>query len=587
MPRIRLLGEVGLWSADEPIVLRSSKQLALLALLAEAHPRPLTRRYVLDTLWPGVDQDRSRRSLNQAVYGIRRRVGAELLRVRLDLLALEGAEWTCDLWEVDELVAHGARTRTPLRRFAESGRLPETPGFIDWVDRSRARVDAHMVSAYCAELSKLMDRGRFEDIEPLARATLDIDPYAETALYHLAMAVAGSGRITAALGELRAARDIFRKDLGRELPTAFSTLEERLESAEAFEAMRRPEGEGSYPAPFAFVGREEEFSVLRAAWDRIEETGRRIILVSGEPGIGKTRLVDRLARLVSIQGGRVLQAECFAAHKRVPFVALSQALRGIRPEEIAQLDLIWRRVLFSAFALEAAGTDLAPPPRLDPEAEQLRLFESVVYAVQAAAAHRPVLFLIDDLQWLDQSSVAILQHLLRRCEEEPVLFVFAARERELRVDDELRAFVANNRSIHFTDVELDVLDEAASEELVRTTRRVTQEASAEEVASIAEALGGHPFLITETARNYPSEDGGGITSKGRRRPKVTQTLDDFFHQIFLPLTRPAKEIAVTIAVWGDSAPAEDLATHLAISPAQLSASIRELEEAGVLANLGT
>ena len=222
------------------------------------------------------------------------------------------------------------------------------------MDRVRSRVEAHLVAAYCAELKKLMDRGRFEAAEPLARAALEIDPYAETALYHLAMAMASSGRITAGLGEIRSAREKFRAELGRPLPAAFGELEARLESTEAFEARRRP-GPNPKTLVLPFVGREEEFSHLRAAWDGIAATGRRIVLVSGEPGIGKTRLVERLGRLASIEGGRVLHADCYAAHRRVPFAAISEALRGLRPEEVGRLDTIWRRVLFAALSLEAAG----------------------------------------------------------------------------------------------------------------------------------------------------------------------------------------------------------------------------------------
>ncbi|HSM37174.1 MAG TPA: AAA family ATPase, partial [Longimicrobiales bacterium] len=437
MPRIQLMGEVALLVEGQAVQLRSTKELGLLASLAEAHPRPITRNYLLELLWPQSETDRARRSLNQAVYAIRQVVGQDALRPQLDLLSLAGSDWTCDLWELDDLVAEAARTKTPLDRFARGGRLPSTELFRDWAERAGARVDAYLVSAYCAELGKLMDRGRFEAVEPIARAVLQIDPYAETGLYHLALAIARSGRITAGLQELAKARERFRDDLDRDLPAAFDTLEERLRSAEAFEASRRPKG-GRDATVFPFVGREEEFAHLRSAWEGIAETGRRIVLISGEPGIGKTRLVDRLARLASIEGGRVLHAECFAAHKRVAFAAISEALRGLRPEELSELDSIWRRVLFSSLALEAVGTDLKPPPRLDPEAEQLRLFESVTLAVQAAAARRPVLVVVDDLQWLDQSSAAVLQHMIRRCEDEPVLFVLAARERELRVDDELR-----------------------------------------------------------------------------------------------------------------------------------------------------
>lgn len=582
MPRIQLLGEVGLHLDDGPVQLRSTKELGLLAILAEAHPRPITRGYVLDLLWPSSDPDRARRSLNQAVYAIRQAVGQDALRGQLDLLALDGPDWTCDLWDLDDLVARAASTRTPLPRFARSGRLPDTIGFRDWLDRTNARVDAHLVSSYCAALDKLMERGRFEAVEPIARAVLEIDPYAETGLYHLALSIANSGRITAAIQEIVEARERFERDLDRALPAAFDALQDRLESAEAFEAARRPLSGGADPMVFPFVGREEEFTRLRSAWDHIGETGRRIILVSGEPGIGKTRLVDRLARLASIGGGRVLHTECFAAHKRVAFAAISEALRGLRTEELAGLDAIWRRVLFSSFALEAAGTALEPPPRLDPEAEQLRLFEAATLAIQASASKRRVLVIVDDLQWLDQSSAAVLQHVIRRCEEDPVLFVFAARERELRVDDELREFVANNRGGHFLDIELAALDAAACLDLAKEAILAAGDIGSEaEAEGTLEALGGNPFLITEAVRS-----GQGLVDRSckpdQARFSPTPMLATFLSERLRPVSAEAVTVACILSVWGREVDPTDIAQFLNWQVTFATTVLAELEGVGLV-----
>jgi DNA-binding SARP family transcriptional activator len=118
------MGEVGLFVGDEHVQLRSAKELALLAILAEAHPRPITRTYLLPLLWPTSEPDRARKSLNQAVYALRKVVGQDAIRAQLDLLALDGPGWSCDLWELDAHVAEVARTKAPLRRFARTGRLP-------------------------------------------------------------------------------------------------------------------------------------------------------------------------------------------------------------------------------------------------------------------------------------------------------------------------------------------------------------------------------------------------------------------------------------------------------------------------------
>ena len=576
MSHIQLLGQVSLWANGACVVPRSAKELGLLAVLAEAHPRPVTRSLLCRLLWPESDPDRARRSLNQAVYAVRRLVGADALRARLDLVALEGSVWTCDLWNLDQRIEEAGLTKTPVGRFAHTGKLPTTAPFADWVDRCRARIDAHLVSAYCSQLGKLMDRGRYEAVEPLARAVLEIDPYAETGLYHLVLATAGSGRITAALGELEQARERFRTDLDRPLPAVFDALDVRLKTAEAFEATRQATGACAETSAFPFVGREKEFAILRAAWQDLAETGSRVALVSGEPGIGKTRLVDRLARLASIEGGTVLYAECFSAHRRLAFAAIAEVLRGLRQDDVSRLEQIWRRVLFSSFALEAAGTDLAPPPRLDPAAEQLRILEASALAIQTAASRRPVLVIVDDLQWIDQSSAAVIQHLIRRGEEAPVLFLFAARTRELRVNDDLRQFISNNRSRNFISIELNALERTAARDLIEAAG-IDEELVGERAEQVALRLDCHPFLITTALREGLAKEISLEPSfPATRHQHLSAPISEYFGAKLSSLDDAEKDLATTLAIWGRPVSFSELTAYLECDERDLIATVERL-----------
>jgi hypothetical protein len=175
-----------------------------------------------------------------------------------------------------------------------------------------------------------------------------------------------------------------------------------------------------------------------------------------------------------------------------------------------------------------------------------------------------VLLIVDDLQWLDQSSAAVLQHLIRRCEEDPVCFLFAARERELRADDELREFVANNRGEHFSDVVVDGLDPRAGADLVRTAGGDDQ--LSDQVATlVAKRLGFNPFLITATLREGLVEalrDARSTPAAGDPRRHFSAGVIEHFRSKFGRLTDRAKKLATTLAIWGKPVTFQEISTFL-------------------------
>src|SRR5215211_3352246 len=180
-----------------------------------------------------------------------------------------------------------------------------------------------------------------------------------------------------------------------------------------------------------FVGRSEEFGILVEEYHSARESARAVA-VSGEAGIGKTRLVEQFLSWALAEGADVLKGTAFEATGGLPYGPWVGALRERVDRERAPDDLlddVWLSELSRLLPeLEERYPDL-PPPTSDETAAKARLFEAVAALVAALAERKPIVLFVDDVQWADAATFDLLRYASRRWAEEgaPVLLVMAAR----------------------------------------------------------------------------------------------------------------------------------------------------------------
>ncbi|MEJ2737967.1 MAG: protein kinase [Anaerolineae bacterium] len=147
------------------------------------------------------------------------------------------------------------------------------------------------------------------------------------------------------------------------------------------------------------VARERELAQTRALWQRVVAGEGQTLLISGEPGIGKTRLVRELATQVRVSGGRALEGDCYQEGIG-PYAPFAQILRRAfedgEEEAFGLPDFVLADLLILSPALRLRYPDLPPNPALDPKAEQLRLFENVAAFCAALSERAPLLLVLED-----------------------------------------------------------------------------------------------------------------------------------------------------------------------------------------------
>ena len=459
--RIRLLGDLRLERQGVGVPLPASKRTRALLGYLVATGSAQTRQALCDLLWDGPDDPRAelRWSLTklrpllddvqaQRIAADRERVafvacGAAIDTVQLRVLLAVGLA-TAPLAHLEQAAALFAG------EFLDGLDLPACYRFHQWCMAERESYAA----LHRKLLASLVDRLAGDPQRALnpARALAAADPLSESANAALVRVLAALGRARDADAHARQAEAMLRRELGvapsGELREAMRRVRADLRARTAApspatapadrgddagdHATRAPPAPphdeppagtpGEVPAPL--VARAAESAAIDAAVGSLAQPGvRPLLLFVGEPGIGKTRLLDLLAERARVGGCRVLQARCFEAEMVRPYGCWIDALRSVPADDVPP-------DLRSALAPLLRLADSAATPGGD----RSRLFDAATAWLLGLAESRPVVLILDDLQWLDEASCSLLHYVIRSAQQ-PSRLLIAGAARQGEVDD--------------------------------------------------------------------------------------------------------------------------------------------------------
>ncbi len=254
-----------------------------------------------------------------------------------------------------------------------------------------------------------------------------------------------------------------------------------------------------------FVGRTEELAVARAACDEALSGRSRLVLVVGEPGIGKTRLVEEVAAYASLRGAQVCWGHCYEGEVGVahlPFVEAFRSYVRSRSDEQLGTELATGgpEVATLVSELRQRFPDLPPSPPLEGDAERLRLFDGIATFLAHASRADPIVLILDDLHWADKPTLLLLQYLARNLRHERVLMIGTYRDVDLDRQHPLADAVATLRRERLHER---VLLRGMERDDVKALIEAISEQDAPDAFAdtIFRATEGNPFFVAEVLRH--------------------------------------------------------------------------------------
>ncbi len=544
--RIQLCGRlsVEIGGAQLAQTLRGRQVPLLLAYLVLNRDRYVGREELIGALWPFHAPRSQDAALRTLLSRLRSALGASALVGREELtLTMPEPVWI-DVEAAAQEVQRAQRTldrgdvrsawalaQVPLN-IAGRGLLPGTQAA--WLEPRRRELEDVRLRALevIGRAGLAMGGTQLASAERAARSLIDAEPYRESGYALLMEVLALQGNLAEGLRVYDRLRTLLRDELGT-MPSAETiAVHERLVRPQAPEAA--PGTSGSSPGPASvplppelairadapLVGRERELSALARLWaiargDLKGDRPGRIALLAGDPGIGKTRLAAELAYNAYRQGACVLAGGA-PEETLVPYQLFVEALRHYLltapAGELQQTAREYGSELARLIPeLRRRAPDLAPAPAAEPETDRYRMFEAVVGLLSAISARRPVLLVLDDLQWADRPTSLLLRHLARAPDPSRLLILGAYRSTEAAQEGFAQTLADLRRERMVAQIDVGGLTDRDTSELVRI---LTGEAPSRALTrALHDETEGNPLFVSEIARNL-AEAGIRVSEAG-------------------------------------------------------------------------
>ncbi|MFQ5796529.1 MAG: AAA family ATPase, partial [Candidatus Bipolaricaulia bacterium] len=539
--RVQLFGPFQLWRDDQliqPETWRSEKAQALLKILLIDPGRTFTQDQLIDWLWPDADLDKAQQRLRTLVSQLRRILEPKLKRGTQSRYVLTRPSGYCFNCEADCVIdsevckkhlhqAHQLKSKDQfepaIQEYEQAvalyqGEFLAEDRYADWAiphteSWQRTYLDALSQLAEChARLAQ------YRRAIAHCNQILEIDPYREATYRQLMLYHYLVGDPERVVQVYERCRTRLRDDLDTEpLPETQQLYQQIVDrDIPGIDDVYQPVSVVERnPIPtllkrVPFVSREQEYAELVTHLEQVKDGSGRMILVSGEAGIGKTRLIEELIHYGQHQHQtRTLEGLCHELSASLSYQPLIDAIRNelpkLTPEVLQFIQLLWlAEVADLVPELRDLIPDLPDNPSLPPELKRNRLFEGLAqFFTGLAQAERPLALFLDDLHWIDPPTLDFLAFFGPRLVNQPILIVGTYRSEEVEETHPLINLIEHGeRQEILQHYELPRLSENAVDQLLS---EITPQLDRSFRERIYQETQGNPFFIVAVLQNLFEE----------------------------------------------------------------------------------
>ena len=607
MLKIFLFGHIHVQIDGLPLKLTAPpKTIPLWAYLLLKRSTPIPRDTLAYTLWPDEPDTAARANLRRHLHQLQRMLpDAPLDRPWLNITP-EIVQWNpnaaawLDVAEFEHFSAAKETLDSAVRIYV-SDLLEDIDD--DWLFFERERLRNLFVTDLIQLLQRSREQGDYVQAIAHADRLLVHDPLREDVVRQVMALQYESGNRAGALAEYARFERLLRQKLHAEpMPETRAWYETILRNAPLPNGA--PPGtaksiEIQKPARLPFVGRESELSRLNDYWNRTVHQDGSVILISGENGIGKTRLTERIIHIAEASGGRALRGSTTFGEP-LPYQAISEVLRSALPFlETMNIE----PGFLSAIAplvpeLRIRRQDLPALVSAKRDIKQNRLFESLAYCLEALATPRPLLLILENMHWAGRASMLLLEYLARRAPGNAIMLLVTYREEVKSFRQPLQLMRRRlQRERLATHISLSPLSEGEIQEVI--VQLLGAGTGKFELAhQLANRSQGNPLFLSEILRDWMASGKDNLKADYKHPSNpVSEFLEPHAEPIpgiqaiisgrLSRLTSPARAMAEIGAVIGSAFDLDLIREVAAWSEAQVIEALDELLDYHLIRETGT
>jgi DNA-binding SARP family transcriptional activator/predicted ATPase len=521
--QINLFGNLRISFAGRPVTAVSTNRLqSLLAYLILHCDAPQPRERLAFLLWPASSESQARTNLRQLLHHLKRALPAEGNWLEITHFAVrwqQDATCSIDVVDFQAAIADAASARTENNRAREIQSLTTAaqiyeddllPGlYDDWLTPLREEYRKR-ISEVLQRLATLFEEQKeYAEAIPCAERLVALDPLSESHHQLLIRLHAANHDRSSALRAYHQCMRILRREMGVEPDPATLDLFKRILKAEpGASGDLTPGSPVAKPVSHqqklrALIGRTMEWHQLISAWQSAVQEGPRVAVISGEPGIGKTRLADELYQACVRQGHAAARSRCYAGQGQVAYAPVAEWLRSdavragwssLKPQQVAELARLVPEIREQFPGLELLRSGPSP---LAESWQRLHFYESLSAAF--GNSRKPLLLYLDDMQWCDPDSFEWLNTLLPSSVAAGILVLGTVRAEETGREHPFTRFLAGLRqSGTVLEIPLEPLDAEETAELARLESAKPLDSG--NLGEIFQATRGNPLFVVESVR---------------------------------------------------------------------------------------
>lgn len=526
---IQLLGNFHL-VYDETLISTfvQSRLQALLSYLLLRRNSPQPRRQISYLFWPDSTEHQALTNLRQILHRMRRslpaadefvQINRKTIQWRLDsTYTLDVANFEHDLAQAGTMAEEG---NTVSERAALENAVTHYGGdllpvcYDEWILPERERLHQTYLRALDRLIQLAEEQRDYASAIGYAERLLRKDPLHEITCRRLMRLHALSGDRASALRVYHTCATILERELGSE-PNA-----DTQEAYHLLLNMKAPTVLYNYTPAFSadrptLVGRHREWKVLHCAWRYAVAGNAALVLISGEAGIGKTRLAEAYLDWAAKQGITTARTRAYASDVRLPYTPLTELLHSDPlSRRLSRLEDVWLVELSRLLPELLVECENSPQPEaITSNWQRTRLFEAMARAVLSDSG--PKLILLDDLQWCDPDTLEWLHYLLHHDAKAKLLVLGTVRLEEVDEVNPLMSLILDlSTGEQLTEIELEPLN--AGETTMLAEQIIDRKLDTNQAAWLYRYTGGNPLFVVETVRAQVSSELVGWWRQGKQR----------------------------------------------------------------------